>query len=707
MTSQNKPTFRIISSPSDIDALQDLSAELIASDLIAVDTETTGVHRGAEVIGASFCTTETHAWYVITAYWDAKSQTLVRIPGMNEEVTLLMKELTGKRLVGHNAPFDAAMVENFYKVPLIKYFYIDTMILAHLLDENKPVGLKDLGTRLLGEDSGDEAAEVKASVQDNGGSITKGNYELYKADKDIIAKYGAKDAWMTYMLVLELLPRLYDEGLDEFFFQESMPLLRGPAYEMNNTGLKLDQQAMTTLKKTLEAECAEHKAFIDSEIQPYVKIKYPGTNKKNIFNLGSNVQLSWLLFDVLELEFATLTDAGKQACKDLNLKLPYTAVAKRQFIHACKMAEGTIQKPGLIVNGKMARPKKFKAPWSYIAVGNKVLAKFAPRFKWIEALLKYQKKMKLLSTYIEGVESRVEYGIIRPSFLQHGTTSGRFSSRNPNFQNLPRDDKRIKACIVARPGKVFVGADYSQLEPRVFAYFSNDERLLAAFKSADDFYSVIGMEVYGKTDCIPRKDGSPDAFGIKYKKLRDLSKVIALASTYGATAHQLAPTTGKSIDDTAEDIANYFEAFPGVAQMMLNSHSEAKKQGYVSTLFGRRRRIPEATKIDQIYGKRLHADLPYEPRSMLNLAVNHKIQGTGASICNRALIKYCEDRDQAGITGAPVVMQVHDEIIVECNEEDAENVSILLQNAMETAVILPTIDLEAIPKSAKTLADLK
>ncbi len=704
MKSQSSPEWKILRTPNGINQLL---GEIEDAELVAFDTETTGVDKEAKIIGISVCTSDTHAWYLVLSEWDNINNTLVHFPGMREAAAEVCDALAGKKLVAHNALFDVQMVENNYKVVLVQDIYVDTMILAHILDENKPVGLKDLGTRLLGEDAADEAAEVKASVQANGGSITKDNYELYKADSAIIAKYGAKDAWMTYMLVFELLPRLADEGLEEFFFTESMPLLRGPTYEMNSTGLRLDQTAMTTLKKTLQAECEEHKAFISSEIHQYIKDKYPGTNKKNTFNTGSNAQLSWLLFGVLNLEFSTLTDAGKQACKDLNLKLPYSPAAKRQFIAEVLACEGKIQKPAYTLNGKLVRAKKFKSPWSYIAVGNKVLPKFAERYKWIDALTKMNKKQKILSTYIEGIESRVSYGIIRPSFLQHGTTSGRYSSRNPNFQNLPRDDKRIKSCIISRPGKVFVGADYSQLEPRVFAYFSNDERLLAAFKSADDFYSVIGMEVYGKTDCVPRKDGSPDAFGIKYKKLRDLSKVIALASTYGATPHQLAPTTGKSIEDTAQDIANYFEAFPGVAQMMLNSHKEAKTQGYVTNLFGRKRRIPEATKIDKIYGKRTHADLPYEARSLLNLAVNHKIQSTGASVCNRAMIKFYEDVRLAGIHSCHLVMQIHDEIIAECLEKDAEDVKLILQNAMETAVVLPTIELEAVPKAAKSLADLK
>ena len=168
-----------------------------------------------------------------------------------------------------------------------------------------------------------------------------------------------------------------------------------------------------------------------------------------------------------------------------------------------------------------------------------------------------------------------------PSFLQHGTTSGRYSSRNPNFQNLPREDKRVKSCIVARPGKVFVGADYSQLEPRVFASLSQDEKLMAAFRSSDDFYSTIGVEVFDRYECSLQKD-APDSFAKRYPQERHYSKTIALAATYGATANRLARSTGKSVEETQLILDAYFEKFPSVKTMMLDSHQQAKLLGRVS-----------------------------------------------------------------------------------------------------------------------------
>ena len=695
--------LKVLTTISDI---KDLQKYLAGREFVAYDCETTGLLKTSEVIGYSICASEEEAFYVVLSYWDSNQEKMVYLEG-NKEVSLdIMVSLKEKKLIMHNSVFDCKMTQSFFKIDLMPSLHTDTMIAAHLINENRRVGLKELAHSYFGANSKEEQTKMRESALANGAQLTKRNYELYKADYKLLGEYGAQDALLTYKLFLQLIPELYEQGLDKFFYEdESMPLLKGPTYELNTIGLQVDTKALISLKKTLEAECLEAEAFIRNEIRVYILEKYPGTDKKNTFNIGSSSQLSWLLFGQLKLEFHTLTKEGKTVCKELGRKPPYTAAAKRDFIATCEISKDNIYKPGAIMNGKTIKPKKIKDPWRYIACDKTTLKKLANHYKWIEKLLEYQRKMKILNTYVEGIEERIQYGTINPSFLQHGTTSGRYSSKEPNFQNLPRDDKRVKAFITARPGKVFVGADYSQLEPRVFAYFSGDKRLLESFNTEDDFYSVIGMEVYEKTDCTPRKEGSPEAFGIKYKKLRDLSKVIALASTYGATAYQLASVTGKGIDATQADIDNYFERFPGVAKMMINSHDLAKSQGFVTNLFGRKRRIPEATKIDKIYGKQTHSNLPYEARKLLNLAVNHQIQSTGASIVNRAAIKFNHNLKTAGID-CKLVVQVHDSLVAECNEADAEAVSLLLQDAMENTTRLPGIRLEAAPKIGKNLSEV-
>lgn len=695
-----QPQLTVIDS---IEGIEELKDYLKDKDFVSYDCETTGVHNGAQVIGFSLCAEADKAFYVILSVWDVEAKELVSL-GHDKIAKDVINTLKSKQLTMHNGLFDCQMAESYFKTSLIDSLHTDTMILAHLLDENRRIGLKELGASVFGVIATEEARLMKKSVADNGGSLTKANYEMYKADPYLMGKYGAKDAWLTFMLFNHFVPELYEQGLDKFFYEECMPLLKGPTYQLNTTGLRVDAKGMLELKTTLEAECLIAKDFIYQEIAPYIKDKYPGLNKKSTFNIGASQQLSWLLFGLLKLEFGMLTKGGKTVAKQLGLKA-YSAAEKRRFIQACLDQAGGVLSPEGTINGKKVRAKKIKEPWGYIAVDKAILQKLAPKYKWIERLLEYQRKTKLLTTYIKGITERTQYGIIRPGFLQHGTTSGRYSSRNPNFQNLPRDDKRIKENMVARPGKVFVGADYSQLEPRVFAYFSKDERLLSAFKGSDDFYSVIGMEVYGKYDCTPQKEGSPEAFGIKYKKLRDLSKVIALASTYGATARQLMKTTGKDEQDTQEDIDTYFRRFPGVAQYMLDTHAQAKKAGFVSSLFGRKRRIPEAMKINKIYGPLKHADLPYEARGLLNLAVNHRIQSTGASIVNRASIRFVENCKNLNIN-APLIVQVHDSLIAECDVADAETVSLLLQDAMENTTQLEGIQLEAIPKIGRNLAEV-
>jgi DNA polymerase-1 len=306
----------------------------------------------------------------------------------------------------------------------------------------------------------------------------------------------------------------------------------------------------------------------------------------------------------------------------------------------------------------------------------------------------------------------MEYNIIRPSFLQHGTTSGRYSSRHPNFQNLPRDDKRIKACIIARPGKIFVGADYSQLEPRVFASFSQDKRLMECFASGDDFYSVVGAPIFGKEDLSLRKDDK-NSFAKLHPDLRQLAKEdVSLATVYGTTAFKMAQSTGLPVDRCQQIIDSYLENFPGVEKLMLEAHEQVKTEGATYNLFGRPRRQPEGLKIKKVYGNTQHGDLPYAVRNILNLAVNHKIQSSGASIMNRAAIAVWKEIRMMAETDkrwdeVKIIMQVHDELILEGPEELKHVMYVILKRCMEETTELPGVQLVAEPKAAFNLADLK
>lgn len=700
-------TLIIIKSKSELQQLKDY---IKASDYLAFDTETNGVTKEARIIGFSISASVDLAYYVVLSYWDKEKKQLVDLD-TNDEAKEVISLLLNKNIIAHNAVFDCARVRDNYNIDLMPHVHTDTMVLAHLLDENRHNGLKELSVAIFGEDSKEEQIAMKASVQANGGLLTKDHYELYKADADLMAKYGAKDAILTVKLFYHLMEELYAQNLQDFFFEESMPLVRGPTYDLNTTGLRVDTEKLQKLKGTLEAECLEAKAFIYAEIDKHIKDKYPGTSKPKTFNISSSKQLAWLLFEKLKEPFGTLTKEGKEVCKALGMKLPYNDAAKRAFITTCKEAKGTVYQQPVFnpKTKKMGRPKKVGDVWNYLAADKGIMGRYAPKYKWVKRYLEYTKNMKLLTTYVEGIQERLLHSTINPSFIQIGTTSGRYSSKQPNFQNLPRDDKRIKSCIVARPGKVFVGADYSQLEPRVFASFSKDERLLASFKSGDDFYSVIAAElfdIYDSSASMIKSDDDPTCFANKYKAQRNVAKTVALAAAYGTTAPKMASIMDKRMDEAQEIIDDYFEKFPSVKTLMLESHGMAMDTGMVRNLFGRPRRIPVALNFRSIYKGTPHKDLPYEVRNILNLSINHRIQSTGASIVNRACIRYLELCKELGIK-APIVLQVHDQVVVEAKEEEAEMVASILQEALENTTVLPGVDLVAVPSISKHLAGQK
>lgn len=682
-------------------------------DFISYDVETDGVDKESHIIGFSVCADIEEAYYVVLAYWDVATQKLLYLETM-EGAKDFLQALSGKSLIMQNAPFDCAMVYNNFQVELMPSVHTDTLILGHLLNENRSNGLKERGVELYGEDTRTEQNAMKESVTKNGGVLNKTLYELYKADADLIAHYGAKDAILTLKIFYHDVEILYAEGLDKFFYEdESMPLLRGPTYDLNSTGLKVDPGKLQSLKATLEAECIEAKDFILKEIAPHVKEKYPGTGKTNHFNIGAGQQLAWLLFVKLNNDFTTLTDAGKEMCKELRIPNPYTVKARKEFIQMCLDRKGEVYKQGYenAKTGKAVRPKKIGDPWQYIACGKESLQRYSDKYKWVAKLLEYKKNLKLLNTYVEGIQERMKYNIIQPSFLQHGTTSGRYSSKNPNFQNLPREDKRIKSCIVARPGKVFVGADYAQLEPRVFASLSGDIRLLKGFENGDDFYSIFGVDIFNKHGASLKKD-DPGSFASLYPELRAIAKTVPLAATYGASAYRLAQATKKSSEEMEMILESYFESYPSVRKLMDDAHTEVKNTGVVYNLFGRPRRIPEGLLVNKLYKGVEHGNLPYEIRSRLNLAINHRIQSTGASIMNRAAIAFHNNckilaQDDPNWAQVKIVMQVHDELIVEGPEALRDDMIFVLKDAMENTVVLPGVALVAEPKAANSLDKLK
>lgn len=688
-----KERLIVIEDPAQVDEVIEY---LKPFDFVAYDTETTGLQKDCEIIGLSVSAEVHTGYYIILASWNVKEQKLEYCdPKLKVAAIKLLKFLKTKQLIMHNAIFDIEKTLINFGIDFLEETHTDTMILGHLLNENRRNGLKDLAASIFGEDEKKEQEEMKNSVIANGGIWQESKKdpikEMYKADKNILARYGAKDTILTLKLFYHFVPILFDENLDKFFYEdECMPQLKTVTYQLNTIGLKIDIERLQKLKEELEQELVILEADIRREITPYVQDKYPGTKPKNTFNIGAPQQLSWLMFIRLNEQFSTLTDGGRKVAKQIIGRIPYSPSDKRRFITACE-ADGL-------------NPAKF------LKCDKPLLQEYEDKYTWVKKLLKYRQSDKLLSTYVEGIQARLHYGNIYPSFKQIGTKGTRMSSNNPNFQNLPRDDKRIKSCVVARPGRKLVGADYEQLEPRVFASVSQDPILLEGFRNKDDPYSLVAMEIFNKPGYSAKKK-DPNFFGNEYPKLRQVGKEAFLSLAYGTTPFKFKNTVKirTKVELPVEECKyireNYFEKLKGVAKFVRDAHKQAVTEGRVYNLFGRPKRIPDALFIKRLDWKN-PLELEYIYRKPLNLSVNYQIQGTAGSIINRCAIAFCRKIKELGLD-ANLVMQVHDELIVECAEGIAQQVSDILKHCMEHTVELPGVDLIAEPKIADRLSDLK
>ena len=260
-----------------------------------------------------------------------------------------------------------------------------------------------------------------------------------------------------------------------------------------------------------------------------------------------------------------------------------------------------------------------------------------------------------------------EDGRIHTTFNQTEARTGRISSLEPNLQNIPvRTElgKKLREFFIAEDGNALVDADYSQIELRVLASIANDENMISAFKSGADIHTATAAQVFG----LPIDMVTP--------VLRSRAKAVNFGIVYGIGAFSLAKDIGVTRKEADNYIKNYLASYPNVASYMENTIKNAKLNGYVTTLFGRRRYLPELSSSNgmlRAFGERVARNAP--------------IQGTAADIIKLAMIKVF-DTLKREVPSAKLILQVHDELIVECDKKDAETVSGILKTEMENAVHL-------------------
>lgn len=284
-------------------------------------------------------------------------------------------------------------------------------------------------------------------------------------------------------------------------------------------------------------------------------------------------------------------------------------------------------------------------------------------------MLEYREYAKIKSTYIDALpRMRAEDGRVHTSFNEMVTTTGRLSSSDPNLQNIPvRTDfgRQIRTCFVPlNAGEVFVSADYSQIELRLLAHLSGDEHLIASFNSGEDFHASTASRVFG----VPMDDVTP--------QMRSRAKAVNFGIVYGQQAYGLSQSLRIPFYEAKEMIDRYFEVHPGVRAYLDDVVAQAHKDGYATTLFGRRRYIPELkakNAAQRGFGERT--------------AMNHPMQGTAADIIKLAM-RQVQDELVVRDLGARLMLQVHDELDLSVPESEVEEVSDLLTSVMESVVEL-------------------
>ena len=322
---------------------------------------------------------------------------------------------------------------------------------------------------------------------------------------------------------------------------------------------------------------------------------------------------------------------------------------------------------GEILFGKLGLPhgKKTKTGWSTNA---EVLEKLRYEAPIVGAVLEYRQYTKLKSTYAEGLLKAIESDErIRTSFQMTVTATGRLSSTEPNLQNIPtRTDlgSEIRRMFVPADGCVLVDADYSQIELRILAHMAGDEAMRYAFTSGQDIHTATAAQVFRvEADAVTAE-------------MRRSAKAVNFGIVYGISAFSLSQDIGVSVAEAKAYMEAYFATFPGVRSYMDDVIEQAREKGYVETVFHRRRDLPELKSSNfnmRSFGERV--------------ALNMPIQGTAADIMKLAMVAVW-DRLRRENLQARLVLQVHDELIVECPENEAERVKRLLAEEMERVVTL-------------------
>ena len=322
---------------------------------------------------------------------------------------------------------------------------------------------------------------------------------------------------------------------------------------------------------------------------------------------------------------------------------------------------------GIILFEKMNMPYKKKTKSGYSTAAD-VLDKLAPEYPFVKKILEYRQLAKLKSTYADGLAAYIsEDGRIHGKFNQTITATGRISSTEPNLQNIPirmELGRQIRKVFIPKEGCVFLDADYSQIELRIMAHMSKDEKLIEAYNMAEDIHRITASQV----------------FGVPFDEVTDLqrrnAKAVNFGIIYGISSFGLSQDLSISRKEASDYIEQYFKTYPKIKGYIDSMVEDAKKTGYSLTMFNRRRPIPELKSsnfMQRSFGERV--------------AMNAPIQGTAADIIKLAMIRVYDALKKGGYK-SKLLLQIHDELLVETYPDEIEDVKKIIEDGMKNAVKL-------------------
>ena len=469
---------------------------------------------------------------------------------------------------------------------------------------------------------------------------------------DITCRKGIFDLTIAAYLLNPLKSEYSYDDVAKEYLGEQLPSRE----EIFGSGKHID------LSREEQEKVAQYGAY-----QAYVSFAAQQPMKKALQEMGMME-----LFEEIEMPLAfTLDDMEKEGIlvraeelKDYGEKLQIRIQELEEKIYEQAGENFNINSPkqlGVILFEKMGMPGGKKTKTGYSTAAD-VLDKLAPDYPFVADILEYRQLAKLKFTYADGLAGYIqEDGRIHSSFNQTITATGRISSTEPNLQNIPvrmELGRMIRKVFVPRDGFVFLDADYSQIELRVLAHLSGDEMLIQAYREEQDIHRITASQVFH----IPFDEVTP--------LQRRNAKAVNFGIVYGISSFGLSQDLSITRKEATEYIEKYFATYPKIKSYLDGEVEKAKKDGYVTTMFGRRRPVPELKSsnfMQRSFGERV--------------AMNSPIQGTAADIIKIAMIRVNEALRKANLRSR-LILQVHDELLIETAREEVEEVSRILEEEM-------------------------